>query len=236
MRQSAKRWNLRYVSPILHHSIFIPFPAHTGLHFTGLAIASSDLVALRIMPDETKTMGAWDWAQAIAIGRRPKRTLLRLSVLISLAMVAFVVLRFWFRPIHIIGPSMLPTYSNGSFNFINCLAYRHHDPDRGDVVAIQDSLADLGGALPRVMLVKRIVGLPGDSVAFVDGRLCINGKPLDEPYLKFPTADWQSRPVHLGPNEYYYVGDNRSMPLRDHAQGVTERRRILGRILWGGNS
>lgn len=187
------------------------------------------------MDVKTGNMGVMGWLQTIAIGRRPKRTLIRLSVLITFAIIAFVVLRYWFRPIHISGPSMLPTYESGSFNFIDCLAYRSHEPTRGDIVAIQYSTANLSTE-PRTLLVKRIIGLPGETVAFVDGRFCVNGKPLDEPYIKYPTADWQSQSIYLGPHEYYYVGDNRSMPFHDHTQGVVERRRIVGKVLLGGRS
>ena len=61
------------------------------------------------------------------------------------------------------------------------------------------------------MLLKRIIGLPGETVAFVNGHVLINGQILDEPYEK-SDCDWNAAPVTLGPDQYYYVGDNRSMP------------------------
>ena len=65
---------------------------------------------------------------------------------------------------------------------------------------------------------KRIVGLPGETVAFVDGRVLINGEVLDEPYEK-SSCDWNLPPVKLGPDEYFVVGDNRTMPWADHTFG-----------------
>lgn len=179
-------------------------------------------------------MGVGGWVQTIAIGRRPRRTMIRLSILIGLALVAFFVCRFWLIPVHIVGPSMLPTFKDGSINFVDCLAYRKHDPQRGDVVAIQESTANLESKA-RVILIKRIVGLPGESISFVDGHLCVNGKPLDEPYLKY-SSDWEHPATVLGPDEYYFVGDNRSMPFDYHYKGAAERRRIIGKVLLGGGT
>ena len=181
-------------------------------------------------------MGVGGWVQAIAIGRRPRRTMFRLAILLTLAAIAFVVMRYWIMPVQVVGPSMLPTFRDGSYNFVNRFAYRNHGPERGDIVLIQDSSADLHNVRPRVVLVKRIVGLPGEAISFVDGRLCVNGKPLDEPYLKYPSTDWQHGPTALGPDEYYFVGDNRSMPFDYHEKGAVERRRILGKVLLGGGS
>ena len=74
---------------------------------------------------------------------------------------------------------MLPTYHDGQINFLNRLAYLRHEPQRGDVVGIRYS----GDS---ILLLKRIVGLPGEEVSFDEGKLFINGKPLEEPYVKSP--------------------------------------------------
>jgi signal peptidase I len=176
------------------------------------------------MAVEPKTRGISGWLLAIVIGRRPDRTLIRLGVLLGLALVAFLVFSFVLYPVQITGPSMYPTYRNGQINFINRLAYLNHEPQRGDVVGIRFS----GN---HVMYVKRIVGMPGESIAFSRGTIYINGKPLDEPYLKFPSKDWESLPKQLGSNEYYVVGDNRSMPFEYHEKGAAPRQRIIGKIL-----
>jgi len=181
------------------------------------------------MAGEINTAGNAGWIQTIAIGRRPKRTMVRLAVLIGLALCLFLIFSFVLMPIRINGPSMMPTYQNGQINFINRLAYLNHEPQRGDVVGVR-----LSG--PHLMFVKRIVALPGETISFSGGCVCIDGKPLDEPYLKFPSTDWEAPPKRLGPQEYYVVGDNRSMPFEDHQKGATERRRILGKIVLHGES
>ncbi len=156
----------------------------------------------------------------MVVGRNPRATLVRVAVL---AVTSFVVFRFILLPARIEGISMLPTYQDRSVNFINRLAYRWHEPRRCDVVGIR--LAGL-----HVMYLKRIIGLPGETVAFVGGRVQINGEVLDEPYEKTP-CDWNYPPVKLGPDEYFMVGDNRTMPWEQHTFGRTTRDHIVGKAL-----
>ena len=161
-----------------------------------------------------------NWLHVMVIGRNPCRTLVRIVVLV---IVVLLVRQFALLPIRVMGPSMMPTYSNGGINLVNRLAYWHSSPQRGDVVAIRTSGTS-------IMFMKRVVGLPGETVQFHEGRLLINGQPLDEPYVKLD-CDWESQPRTLEPDHYYVVGDNRSMPELDHWEGVAERDRIVGKIL-----
>jgi len=164
------------------------------------------------------------WRRAL-IGRRPKRTLARIVVLV---VTAFVLTRFVFLPIRVDGGSMLPTYKEHGVNFVNRLAYLFHEPRRGDVVAIR--LADQSVMFPQILYMKRIDGLPGETIAFHEGHALINGSILHEPYVKYD-CDWERTPVTLGPGQYFVVGDNRNMPIEDHTMGEPHRNRILGKIL-----
>src|SRR5256885_394737 len=112
----------------------------------------------------------------VVIGRNPKRTMQRVVILV---VVCFFVAKFVLLPIQISGPSMLPTYNEHGVNFVNRVVYLFHEPRRGDVVAIR-----LAG--PSIMFMKRIIGLPGETVAFHQGHVYIDGKLLDEPYVKLP--------------------------------------------------
>jgi signal peptidase I len=159
--------------------------------------------------------------QRVVIGRDPRRTLVRVVVLV---VVSFVVFNYVLRPIRVEGGSMLPTYKDRGVNFVYRLAYLFHDPRRGDVVAIRLLAGE------HVMYMKRIIGLPGETVAFHQGRAYINGKRLDEPYLKF-RGDWEHAPEQVGPDQYYVVGDNRDMPWDDHYKGRSARALIIGMIL-----
>ena len=178
------------------------------------------------------------WLRIAAIGRNPKATLVRLAVLI---VTSFVVFKFILLPIRVEGISMLPTYQDRSVNFVNRLAYLWHEPQRRDVVglrfsrAVTNTPAGIHQAVslletPHVMLLKRIVGLPGETVAFADGRVLINGEVLDEPYEKTP-CDWNRPSVKLGPDEYFVVGDNRTMSWEGHMFGRAQRSQIVGKAI-----
>ncbi|HWX19395.1 MAG TPA: signal peptidase I [Candidatus Binatia bacterium] len=160
------------------------------------------------------------WGQRVLIGRDPRWTVLRIAILV---VVSFVVSKFVLLPIRVQGISMEPTYKDHRVNFVNRLAYVFHEPRRGDVVAIRTSDE-------HIMYMKRIIGLPGETVAFHERHAIINGQALDEPYVK-QSSDWERPTEPVGPDEYYVVGDNRSMDWDEHTQGRAKRERIVGKIL-----
>lgn len=172
------------------------------------------------MPTEVQDQPKPGVVRRALIGRNPPRTLARVVIWIILI---FAIRTYALLPIRVEGVSMLPTYKENRINFVNCLAYTFHPPQRGDVVAIRYSGRS-------IMLCKRIVGLPGEVVAFHNGHIEINGEVLDEPYVK-SRCNWEHAPERLGPNEYYVVGDNRSMEFEAHTKGIADRDRIIGRIL-----
>jgi signal peptidase I len=154
------------------------------------------------------------------IGRSPARTLLRAGVL---AITLLGVSQFVLSPVRAVGISMMPTYVEGQFMLLNRLAFRYSTPRRGDIVAI-----GLAGGL--AVLVKRVVGLPGERIRFVDGVLLVNDRPLDEPYV-FLRIPWNVPEVTLAADEYYVVGDNRSMAAHNHDFGVARLEKMVGRVL-----
>jgi len=165
------------------------------------------------------------WWQRAIVGRSPRRTFVRVLILV---VTTFLIFRFVLMAVRVDGESMTPTYKNNSIHLMNRLAYVSHGPQRGDVVFIR--IADPSIQFPRYAYMKRIVGLPGETIAFHDGRALINGQPLDEPYVKFP-CDWERPPVKLESDQYFVVGDNRSMPIGDHKMGEPRRSQILGKML-----
>jgi len=174
------------------------------------------------MPNQTVQPVRHSWVRTVIIGRNPKLTLIRIGVLVVTCLVLF---KFVLLPIRVDGPSMLPTYREGSINLVNRLAYLNHEPGRGDVVAVRYSGES-------IMLMKRIVAKPGETIEFVDGHILVNGSLLSEPYLKYH-CDWTVKPEHyqLHDDEYYVVGDNRAMSFEDHKQGVARRERIVGKVM-----
>ena len=160
------------------------------------------------------------WWRVVLIGSKPHFTLLRILVLVTFS---FFVFNFVLLPIRIQRVSMEPNYKERGVNFVNRLAYLFYEPRRGDVVAIRFSG-------PHAMLLKRIVGLPGETVGFHAGQLLINGRVMPESYVKLP-CDWEMNDLKISADEYYVVCDNRSMAWADHKQGRASRDQILGKIL-----
>lgn len=119
---------------------------------------------------------------------------------------------------------MQPTYASGSFRLVNRLSFAARPPARGDIVAIR-----LAGT--RVVYVKRVIGLPGETLAIVGGVVHIDGRPLDEPYVR-DRRPWDFDEVTIGADEYFVVGDNRGMNLRDHTMGRVDAARIIGRVVF----
>lgn len=126
-------------------------------------------------------------------------------------------------PVRIQGTSMEPTYHDGDMGLCWRLRYLWSSPRRGDVVAIRYSG-------PHYMLAKRVVGLAGDTIAFRDGVLYLNGQPQQEPYLVLP-SHWNLPPRVVETGKVYVVGDNRSIPIDEHVFGQTDADRVIGGIL-----
>lgn len=157
----------------------------------------------------------------ILLGRRASRTLARVAVL---AVVSVVTFGWILVPVRTHGISMQPTLEDGSLRFVNRLAFVGREPRRGDIVAIR-----LAG--PRVLYVKRIIGVPGERILIQRGVLHVNDRPLSEPYVVH-RAGWDVRETTLGANEYFVIGDNRGMRIEQHEFGTVSRDRIVGRLAW----
>ncbi len=153
--------------------------------------------------------------------RLTPRFLLRLG---GVAASVFAICKFVLLPVVIDGESMLPTYSPHGFNFCNRLAYRWSRPRRGDIVILR-----YGGT--RWMLLKRAIAFAGETVAFENGVCLVDGRPIEEPYVRLG-CDWNLPPTKIRPGHIYVMGDNRSVPAETHVGGEIALARVVGRPLW----
>ena len=78
---------------------------------------------------------------------------------------------------------------------------------------------------------KRVIALPGETVAIRRGIVTINGQPLEEPYVK-EREPWEMAPVKLESDQYFAVGDNRGMNQQLHSFGTVRTEKIVGKVLW----
>ena len=145
--------------------------------------------------------------------------------------IALVIRTFLFEPVRVDGHSMDDTLANGEIMFVTKPEYLAGDPQHGDVVICH--YPDRGNT----NFVKRVIGVPGDTLMFVDNVLVRNGEVVDEPYLT-PSRNqngFSMLPITLGENEYFVCGDNRdnSHDCRNLTNGVPEaitRDMIVGHV------
>jgi len=145
--------------------------------------------------------------------------LVRIFLIVILSYITF---KYFLIPMKIHGESMEPTYKNGTFNF--CRTFLCGKFKRGDIVAIK-----LAGS--RIMYLKRIIALEGDTIEFKNGTLFINSVPKEEEYVKYP-CDWNLSARTVEKGKVYVIGDNRSMPIELHLFGEVELSKIAGKPLW----
>ena len=206
--------------------------------------------ARRAPEDMSLGQRAWDWFKSLAV-----------------IIVMFLVIRtFLVQTFVITSGSMEDTLEVGDFLLISKAAYGavipgtekrlpgYTDPQRGDIIVFRARHE------PNMDLVKRLIALPGDTVAMVDGVLYLNGEPQDEPYLRpgpeaqdatHPAFDWQREflaedsmalpyrptlhtwgPIVVPEGRYFALGDNRQQSLDSRFWGFVEATKVKGRAVF----
>jgi signal peptidase I len=155
-----------------------------------------------------------------ASGRGRRLVVAGLVVAVVLALRAFVA-----EPFAIPSASMEPTLRPGDHVLVDKLAYRRGEPRRGDVAVFgaPDGSSDV--------LLKRIVAIPGDTVAMEDGVLFVNRRSRREPYVDYSRVD----SVYFGPvtvprDGVFVLGDNRAESQDSRDYGPVPRRSLIGRV------
>lgn len=150
------------------------------------------------------------------------------------ALLALLINSFVFFFARVEGSSMLGTLKDGEVLFVWRAGYVFGQPQRGDIVICHYPKTKDGGYLDQknTCYVKRVIGLPGDTVSIRQGTVYINGEALKESYLETERTDSQSmEAVVLGEGEYFLMGDNRSDSTDSRRMGAVERGKILGKAV-----
>lgn len=142
---------------------------------------------------------------------------------VLLAGLLFLGVNFVTARIRVEGSSMEPSLHDGEFVVVNRLAYRWTAPERGDIVVFRFPLN-----LDR-RFIKRIIGLPGDQVRIVDGRVLVNGQVLEEPYIA--AAPRYSGEWTVAAGEAFVLGDNRNNSSDSQNWGMLPMEDIIGRAI-----
>jgi signal peptidase I len=147
-----------------------------------------------------------------------------LAVALSLALVIIV---FLYQPVKVEGTSMAPLLSDQERIFINKFLYRFEPIERGDVVVFWYPL-DRSKSF-----IKRVVGLPGETLEVRRGHLFIGAKELDEPYVPANFLDGSSYgPVHIPEDEFFVMGDHRDSSNDSRVFGPVPRGAIYGKAVF----
>lgn len=145
-----------------------------------------------------------------------------LQILIPALLLATLIHIFLAQATVVYGQSMEPNLHERQRLIIDKLSYRLHEPQRNDIVVLTTSQMN-------EKLVKRVVGMPGETVAIYDGTVYINKKPLLESFphdLSIQHYD----PIALPPDHFFVLGDNRSNSNDSRAFGPVHRSSIVGRV------
>ncbi|HET7375576.1 MAG TPA: signal peptidase I [Anaerolineae bacterium] len=138
-----------------------------------------------------------------------------------LTAVIFLVVNTITGRFRIEGSSMEPNLHDGEYVIIDRVSYVLHPPERGDVIVFVPPTGDKD-------YIKRVMGLPGDTVEVRNSQVIVNGKVLDEPYLNAPT-NYTYGPQTIEPGHYFVLGDNRNNSSDSHSWGAIASSTIIGR-------
>ncbi len=143
-------------------------------------------------------------------------------VIVALAII-IPVRYFFIKPFYVKGASMEPTFFDHEYLVIDEISYRFKEPVRGDIIVFRYPRD------PKQYFIKRIIGLPGETVQITGNHVFINGDQIDENYLDASTKTVGEIVVTLQPDEYFVLGDNRSFSLDSRSFGPLPRQYVVGK-------
>ena len=150
------------------------------------------------------------------------------DLIISLAISAFIII-FLYQPVKVEGTSMMPSLDDQERIFVNKFVYRLEPIQRGDIVVFRYPRD------PSKSYIKRVIGVAGDHVRIVAGRVYLNGRALEEEYVPAEYADARSYPdeVVVPRDAYYVLGDHRTMSNDSRDFGPVNQSYIYGKAVFG---
>jgi signal peptidase I len=155
------------------------------------------------------------------------------TVVIALS-IFLVIYLFIVSPHQVNGQSMVPNFQSGEYVLSDKVSYRLGNPKRGDVVVFHAPEAANCPKGTGCDFIKRVLGLPGETIAVHDNHIYVNNQPVDEPYLPqevqiLPGPATRDKTITLGPEEYFVCGDNRPYSSDSRSWGPIQKSDIVGR-------
>lgn len=160
-----------------------------------------------------------------------------IETLVIAMSIFLVVYLFVMQPHQVNGQSMVPNFQNGEYLLTDKVSYKIGEPQRGDVIVFH---APETAQCPKGTgcdFIKRILAVPGETVAVKNDSIIVNGQPINESYIP---SDYETqaglfmkdRVITLGPNEYFAVGDNRPHSSDSRAWGPIHKNDIVGKAFF----
>ncbi len=162
-------------------------------------------------------------AEAVQTGARWMRLLREVLETVLLTAIIYLAVNFATSRYRVEGDSMQPTMKPDQYVLVDKISYRLGEPQRGDIVVFRFPFSSQRD------FIKRVVGLPGETVSITGGVVTVNGQPLAEPYVSAPPTyqgTWT-----LAPNEIFVLGDNRNNSSDSHSWGPLEEEFLEGRAV-----
>lgn len=158
------------------------------------------------------------------------------TVVIALS-IFLVVYLFLLQPHQVNGQSMVPNFQSGEYVLTDKISYKIGTPKRGDVIVFHAPESANCPEGTGCDFIKRVLGLPGDTMEVRDNAIWVNSAKLDEPYIPadfeiLPGAFTKDRVIILGPDEYFVSGDNRPYSSDSRAWGPINSRHIVGKAFF----
>lgn len=152
-----------------------------------------------------------------------KRIVLDILETLILAVVLYFGINAVSVRVRVDGFSMNPTLQDGEYILVNRLAYKIGNPARGDIVVFSFPMD------PKQDLIKRVIGLPGETISVQDGKVLVNGMALNEPYIAAPPIYNNTWVVPEG--QLFVLGDNRNESKDSHEWGMLPMENVVGRAI-----
>lgn len=141
---------------------------------------------------------------------------------VIIIIVVVLIRTFIVTPVVVVGDSMVPTLKNSQILLLNKFDYVFNDINRYDIVVIK---------LNKQEIIKRVIGLPGETVEYKNNTLYINNEPVDSKY-NFDTEDFTMKSIcncdKIPKNKYLVLGDNRGVSADSRIMGLIDKKNIIG--------
>jgi signal peptidase I len=157
------------------------------------------------------------------------KTLREVGIIILIAVAVFVLLRLTVQSYTVVMSSMLPNFEEGDCIMVNKVCYRSSDPQRGEVIIFDPPFPS------EYPFIKRVIGLPGETVEIKEGKVFIDGTPLEEGEYIMEPPNEPMPATKVPEDEYFVLGDNRNNSNDSRNGWTAPRDNIIGRawfIYW----